>query len=103
MIGIIEKDQIANQNSYNLEESTNYHGNGYKYPGNFKEGSGFRTGDIVETIVNLSEGCIQWIVNNEIQAATIKPRLSAPNKKFVPYIDLGTIRDCVEWVDSKYI
>ena len=80
MIGVIEKDQIVNKESYEKEESTSYAGYGYKCPGNIKEGSGFYAGDIVETIVRLSEGSILWKVNGQIQATTTKPRLSAPNK-----------------------
>ena len=73
MIGVIEKDQIANKESFTKEESTNYNGyNGCKYPGGIKEGSGFTTGDIVETIVRLSEGSVQWKVNGQVQATTIK-------------------------------
>ena len=80
LIGILEKDQIANQYSRDKEESTTYSGDGYKYPGHIKEGSGFTAGDVVETTVRLSEGSIQWRVNGQIQVTTIKPRLSNPNK-----------------------
>ena len=64
MIGIIEKDQIANESSFDKEESTTYYGDGRKFPGGIKEGSGFEDGDVVETIVKLSKGTIQWKVNN---------------------------------------
>ena len=80
MIGIIEKDKIGNQYTWNVDESTNYYGTGAKYPGNIQEGNGFDKGDIVETIVRLSEGSIQWKVNGGMQAMTMKPRLCAPNK-----------------------
>ena len=42
--------------SHNSPNAATYYGNGFKYPGQVKEGMGFRKGDMVETVVDLTDG-----------------------------------------------
>ena len=77
MIGITDKNFISSHNTtysmflHNKDEIAVacYHGFSHQiFPSRAKQGAGFKEGDVVETIVNLSKGTVEWKVNNKTEA-----------------------------------
>ena len=68
-------------------------GGGY---GDYKKGSGFKTGEKVTVCIDLKEGSIQWKVGSEIRCQETLPMLKDNSITWVPYIWLGKKDDSVE-------
>ena len=96
LIGIVDKSMIKETSSYNSGKAVCYYGSGgYKFPGRTKEGKGFVQGDIVETVINLSEGIVQWKVNNHEVGSYGEHFLRNPRSEFVPYIEMASKGDTI--------
>ena len=68
--------------------------NGYKYPGESKEGNGFKQGDTIETCVDLKRGTTEWRVNKKYQASVINYYLKNA-EVVVPYLEMAHEGDIV--------
>ena len=85
------------------KEAVVYQGfNGLKYPDGVVEGTGFIQDDIIETVVRLSEGSVEWMVNGALKARQHKKYLMDDSTKFVPYIEVYTKGDSLEWLGCIY-
>ena len=68
---------------------------GQKMPEKVKEGDGFKTGDIVETIVDLREGKVEWRVNGAYQASTVNEDLRTQEAIIAPCLEMRNVGDIV--------
>ena len=76
MIGIVNRERIGERKSYDSGQAIAYYGvDGSKWPKNAKEGSGFKEGDVIETVVDLQSGIVSWKVNDAIEATILEPLL----------------------------
>lgn len=68
MLGVADYfKQRSQANSYTSGNAMCYYGaNGAKYPSSATEGTGFKTGDIVEIDVNRTTKTIKYIVNGKL-------------------------------------
>ena len=64
LIGIIDAKVLKNEKSSRKAKSAfSYYSNGYKCPEDAREGDGFKAGNVLETVVDLAVGKIEWRVH----------------------------------------
>jgi hypothetical protein len=104
MLGIV--DRLAgksNHYSSNQDYAIYYYCfNGYVYPYNLGiNGVKVNSGEIVEVVVDLSNGKVEFKVS-DIVFATVNGYqiLAENNRQFVPSIEMYNTNDCVEWIES---
>ena len=100
MIGILDySTQKSQRTSYKSNAALCYNGsNGYKYPLVGNEGDGFKQGDVVEVQVNRSTSTVIYLVNGVQKASHSNNMLAESLRIFMPFVEMCSGGDFVEWV-----
>lgn len=72
--------------------------NGHKWPEDKKEGDGFKAGDVVEMNVDRILCKVKYSVNDVFKANHKNRMLAETDTVFVPYVEMCSKKDVVEWV-----
>lgn len=75
-----------------------YYGDGYKFPGEVKEGGGFSQGDVVKVDVDRASSTIRYSVNGKLKATDTHIMLADNSRVFMPYVKMYNNHDIVEWL-----
>ena len=98
IVGVIDKKALKKEkSSRKAKQAFSYYSNGYICPTYDKEGDGFSAGNILEVIVDLKTGKIAWRVDGYIRA-TIESNYLKTDTIFVPYMEMYSEGDAVEWM-----
>ena len=103
LIGLVDKKRKGDKTSYETEHAIAYFSSGFIYPEKKKMGKGFTQGNVVETIVDLNCGTVQWKVNDILQATAYQHNLSEEEKEFVPYFEMFYVGETIEWISGSYL
>ena len=98
LVGVVDRKVMRNaQYSHTVGEAVSYYGlNGNMFPSDEYQGGGFKTGDVVEAVVNLEAGKVDWKVQGKHRASLCHNQLKA-DASFVPYLTIHDEGDIVEW------
>lgn len=82
----------------NAQDGRKYYDQTYKS----EERPGLTKGNIIEVVVNLAVKSIVWNVNGWYHSSIVgNCKLDDPTRMFVPFVEMYTYGDCVEWLGSE--
>ena len=81
------------RSSYELGNAMCYFSRGFKYPDQYKDGDGFKEGDVVGVSVNRAACTVKYSINGVFKVSQKNQMLADPNRVFVPYLQMSDTND----------